>query len=161
MMHDWLQRARVRQQLVEMVFPSRRARSRFAQATHLGKAQHLADAAANTIHGLRRPLPFRLDHLDDQRGIDVADCDIEQRLGVGCHAVAPLASMLATPAVAMAIDQLVEHLLEAGGVQLGGASGHTFGIAVADRIDTGRQQFSGLIGLGAGLGERDYSRRDP
>ena len=69
--------------------------------------------------------------------------------------------MLLPPLVAMAVEQLVEHLLEGRGVQLGGAGRHALGVAVADRIDPGRQQLAGFIGLGAGLGEADDARRSP
>ena len=43
-------------------------------------------------------------------------------------------------------------------MQLGGTSGHALGVAVAERIDPGRQQLAGFIGLGAGLGERYHPR---
>ena len=66
--------------------------------------------------------------------------------------------MLGAPAVAVAGQEFVEAFLERGGVQLGGTGDHAFGVAVGERIDSGRQQFPGFIGLGAGLGERYHPR---
>ena len=94
------------------------------------------------------------------RGVDIAHRHVEQRLGIGRHRVAPLARVLRRASLSpWLVEESVEALLERGGVQFGGTGGHAFGVAVGERIDPGRQQLAGFIGLGAGLGEADDARR--
>ena len=93
------------------------------------------------------------------RGVDIADRHVEQRLGIGHHAVAPLARVLRAPACRRGCQETVEALPEGRGVQFRRTRGHALGIAVGQRIDPGGQQLAGFIGLGAGLGEADDARR--
>ncbi|MEI9922578.1 MAG: hypothetical protein WDN50_02425 [Bradyrhizobium sp.] len=55
--------------------------------------------------------------------------------------------VLLAPFVAVAVEQLIQHLPEGGGVQLGGASGQALGVAVGQRIDPVRQQPAGFVAL--------------
>ena len=68
--------------------------------------------------------------------------------------------VLLAPAVAVAVEKLVEALPEGGGVQLGGTGGHALGVALGERINAAASSLRASFAL-ARASARLTTRAEP
>src|SRR5712691_7645304 len=145
-----------RQDLGEVAFPLRRVRP-LPEASHRGGVKHRLDAAADPARGFRLLGPDRIEHLNDQPGIDRRGGQFPQSgVNIGFERRGPLRRMLrVAPACPVLFDEFDGALAEGSALRDGNALRLPLRRPCVERVDALVSLLPMLRRFRACLGERD------